>query len=188
MKKHKCWGGHQREGERLPLLSDQAHLSLACTLRVREQQVCLLHVHTWVFCVWRNEAAGIEVVLALPLSLLSSTLASGPAELQVFFQADLQDSCPQEDTACVCPLVMNKYLGIFTLTISPVDLLADVSVCALTSFCLACCSRFLTSLPTGLDAPVSSASPAYLELGLVFPDHRFQDTISLTFPWLVIAE
>lgn len=55
--------------------SDQPHLSLACILEDREQQVCPLRVSTCVFCIWRDEAARMECGPAT-VSLFSCTLSS----------------------------------------------------------------------------------------------------------------
>lgn len=94
----------------------------------------------------------------------------GSTELQLFVSGlTCRILALEKHCVCLSPLVMNKHLGIFTLSISSVCLLcsglsAAVSVRALTSFRLACCSRFLTSLPVGLEASVSSADQAHLEL------------------------
>lgn len=162
---------------------DQLHLPPACILREREQQGCLLHISC--FLCLRDEAAGrVEVGV---------TLAWGPAELQAFVSRWPAGFLPLGRDCLSLPFGDAQAPGLFypqyLSCLSP--LFQPLCWClhsALTSFSLACCSGSLTFLQLVLEAPISSANHAYLELWLIFPDHSFQDTTRLTFPWLIFAE
>lgn len=99
-------GGYQSEGERdgsqHSQPPDQLHLPPVCIPRGREQQGCLLHISVWGM----RQLGGWRLAWQWP---------GGQQSCRPLFPAGLQDSCPWEETACLCPLVMCKHLGILPL-------------------------------------------------------------------------
>lgn len=135
---------------------------------MKEQQVCLLHISICVFCVWRSEAAGVEVGLDI-VTHSHPHWPLGSAELQLF-ASRLTCRILALGKHCVSlpfgdeqtpGYFYSQYLSLLSPMFQPLCCCLSSN---LTSFRLACCSRFLTSLPIGLEASVSSADQAHLEL------------------------